>query len=113
MKTYVDFPLEQNETIRVEVSDTDPRATRGGAQAVVESATLAFEQALGKLKPMCAAILRQIRDAVEQPEEIAVEFGVTLSAEAGVILTSTAGEANLKINVKWKTNGLTDQVKVA
>ena len=63
---------------------------------------MAFEQALAKLKPMCAAIVRQIRDAVEPPEEIEVEFGVKLSAEAGIILTSTSGEANLKVSVTWK-----------
>ena len=102
MKKYVDFPLEQNEVLRVEISDAEERVTRGDAKAVVETASVAFEQALAKLKPMCAAIVRQVRDAVEQPEEIAVEFGVKLSAEAGIILTSTSGEANLKISVKWK-----------
>ena len=102
MKKYVDFPLEQNEKIRVEVADAEERVTRGGTPAVIETASVAFEQALAKIKPMCAAIVRQVRDAVDQPEEIAVEFGVKLSAEAGVILTSTSGEANLKISVKWK-----------
>ena len=104
---YVDFPLEQNTTIRVEVESPEASGVvRGGGsrgpQDVVESASVAFEQALAKLKPMCAAIVRQVRESVEQPEEIAVEFGVKLSAEAGVILTSTSGEANLKISVKWK-----------
>ena len=63
---------------------------------------MAFEQALGKLKPMCAAIVRQVRETVEQPEEIEVEFGIKLSAEVGFILTSASGETNLKISVTWK-----------
>ncbi len=46
-----------------------------------------------------------VRHAAKQPEEIAVEFGVRLSAEAGIILTSTSGEANLKISVKWRKQG--------
>jgi hypothetical protein len=69
MKKYVDFPLEQNEKIRVEVADAEERVTRGDTKAFIESASVAFEQALGKLKPMCAAIVRQVRDAVEQPDE--------------------------------------------
>lgn len=100
MTKYVDFPLEKDEMIRVEVETGG--VSRRGTQAVVESATMAFEQALGKLKPMCAAIVRQVRDAAEQPEEIEVEFGIKLSAEAGFILTSASGEANLKISVTWK-----------
>jgi Trypsin-co-occurring domain 1 len=102
MKKYVDFPLERNETIRVEVADAEERVTRGDAKAVVETASVAFEQALAKLKPMCAAIVRQVRDAVEQPEEFSVEFGVKLNAEAGIVIASTAAEANLKIAIKWK-----------
>jgi Trypsin-co-occurring domain 1 len=98
------FPArtEQNEVIRVEVVDAEERVTRGDAKAVVETASVAFEQALGKLQPMCAAIVGQVWDAVEQPEEVSVEFGVKLSAEAGIILAATSGEANLKISVKWK-----------
>jgi len=105
---YVDFPLELNTTIRVEVES--PEAPSGvvrgdgirSPHSVIETASVAFEQALGKIKPICEAIVRQVREAVEQPDEIAVQFGVKLSAEAGVILTSTSGEANLKISVKWK-----------
>ena len=85
MKKYV-----ENEVIRVEVADADERVTRGDAKAVVETASVAFDQALAKLKPMCAAIVHQVRDAVEQPEEFSVEFGVKLNAEAGVVIASTA-----------------------
>lgn len=72
---YVNFPLDQDETIRVEVEAPEPSSgvVRGGGtrgtQDVIETASVAFEQALGKLKPMCAAIVRQVRDAVEQPDE--------------------------------------------
>jgi hypothetical protein len=70
---YVNFPLDQDETIRVEVEAPEPSSgvVRGGrgTQDVIETASVAFEQALGKLKPMCAAIVRQVRDAVEQPDE--------------------------------------------
>jgi hypothetical protein len=78
------------------------RGGRRDVQQVVENASMAFDQALARLKPMCSAIVRQVRDAAEQPEEIAVEFGIKLSAEAGIILTSTSGEANPKMSVKWK-----------
>ncbi len=94
MAKYVDFPFESGEKIRVEVvaAEEPTGAVRGNQSvpAVVENAQIAFEQALSKLKPMCAAIVRQVRDALEQPEEIAVEFGIKLSAEAGIEDRETA-----------------------
>ena len=102
MSKYVDFPTDNAGVIRVEILEADERTVRGGTRDVVESATVTFEKALEKVKPICGAIVRQLREAIEQPDEIGVEFGIKLSAEAGVILTSAATEANLKISVKWK-----------
>jgi hypothetical protein len=102
MKRYVDFPLEGGEKVRVEVSGDEGRVTRGDPKDVIEPTTLAFETALAKLKPICSAIVKQAKELAEQPEEFSVEFGVKLSAEAGVIIASTAAEANLKVSVKWK-----------
>ena len=53
---------------------------RGGGsrktQEVIETASPAFDKVLVKLKPMYAAIVHQIRDSVEQPEEVNVELGL-------------------------------------
>ena len=102
MKRYVEFPLEGGEKIRVEVSVEEGRVTRGEPKDVIEPASVAFDAALAKLGPICTAIVRQARGLVDQPEEFSVEFGVKLSAEAGVVIASTAAGANLKVSVKWK-----------
>jgi Trypsin-co-occurring domain 1 len=102
MKRYVDFPLEGGEKFRVEVSGDEERVTRGDPKDVIEPASVAFDAALAKLQPICSAIVRQARGLVDQPEEFSVEFGVKLSAEAGVVIASTAAEANLKVRVEWK-----------
>ncbi len=45
-------------------------------------------------------------DAVDSPGsrvmEVAVEFGVKMSAETGAIIAKASGEANFKINLMWK-----------
>jgi Trypsin-co-occurring domain 1 len=103
MATYVDFPLEGGEKVRVEVSGDEGRVTRGDPKDVIEPASVAFDVALAKLKPICAAIVKQARELVETPEEFSVELGIKLSAEAGVVIAKTAAEANLKINIRWKS----------
>ena|SRR5271157_5192442 len=101
MKKYIDFLLEGTEKIRVEVSGDEGRVTRGDPKDVIEPATVAFDAALAKLGPICSAIVQQARGLIDQPEEFSVEFGVKLSAEAGVVIASAAAEANLKVSVKW------------
>jgi Trypsin-co-occurring domain 1 len=99
---YVNFPLDGGGQVCVEVSTSEGPVMRGDSGAVVENSALAFDAVLGKLKPICSAIAKQARGLIDQPEEFAVEFGVKLTAEAGVIVASTAAEANLKVSVKWK-----------
>jgi NTP-dependent ternary system trypsin peptidase co-occuring protein len=38
----------------------------------------------------------------EPPDEIAIEFGVKLSADVGAIIARTGGEANFKISLRWQ-----------
>jgi len=36
------------------------------------------------------------------PDELAVEFRLTLKADSGFIITKVGAEANFKINLKWR-----------
>jgi hypothetical protein len=43
--------------------------------------------------------------AAVAPDEVAIELGVTVGTEAGVILTSASAEGQLKVSLKWKPGG--------
>ena len=63
-------------------------------------ATKRLEEALGSARAMAKAALRAFEGVGF--EELALEFGVKLSAETGLALIAKAsGEANLKITAKW------------
>jgi hypothetical protein len=47
-------------------------------------------------------ILHQLRSLAQPPDEVAVEFGVKMNAQAGAIIAKASSEANFKINVTWK-----------
>jgi hypothetical protein len=109
MKRLVEFPSDSGELILVEVEDVGLSGeTRRGlsASAVVERAQTSFEDALEKARPMASSLvgkLRAIGDAAgNPPDEVQVEFGIVLSAEAGAILASASAGANYKVTMTWK-----------
>jgi len=73
-----------------------------GAEAALAQATDTFESALEKVRTAAEGILRQLRSLAQPPDEVAVEFGVKMSAESGAIIAKASGEANFKINLTWK-----------
>lgn len=105
MKRLIEFPLQDGGVILVEVDSAEPSGgrVRGGSPSeVAEKAKQAFETSLERIKPVAGAVIAKLRELSDQPEQVSVEFGIKLSAEAGVVLASTGVEANFKVTVLWK-----------
>ncbi len=109
MKRLVEFPSDGGGTIMVEVEDLAPAGqTRRGlsTSAVVERAQNSFEDALEKTRPIASGLIGRLREigdsAVEPPDEIQVEFGLLLSAEAGAVLAAASATANFKVTMTWR-----------
>jgi hypothetical protein len=109
MKRLVEFPSDSGEPILVEVEDVRIAGeTRSGlsASTVVERAQTSFEDAVEKARPMAAGLvgkLRAIGDAAGNlPDEVQVEFGIVLNAEAGAVLASASAGAKNKVTMTWK-----------
>jgi Trypsin-co-occurring domain 1 len=106
MKRLVEFPSDTGESILFEVEDVGLAGeTRRGlsTSAVVERAQTSFEDALEKARPMASSLvgkLRAIGDAAgNPPDEVQVEFGIVLNAEAGAVLASASAGANYKVTM--------------
>jgi hypothetical protein len=110
MRRLVEFPTEGGGVILAEVDDLElgDGTTRRGlsTSSVVERAQTSFEDALEKAKPMASSLvgkLRAIGDAAgNPPDEVQVEFGIILSAEAGAVLAAASATANYKVTMTWK-----------
>lgn len=61
-----------------------------------------FETAMAKVRPAASAVIDSLRNMVHSPDEVQVEFGIKMSAEAGAIIASSGLEANFKVALKWK-----------
>ena len=106
MKRFVEFPLEDGSTIVVEVNE--PEGERGsrraarGSEEEPEKAPQTFEHALSKIRPATEKVITTLRGLIQKPDEVEMEFGFSLSAEAGVIIASASTQANYRVTLRWK-----------
>jgi hypothetical protein len=103
VKQIVEFPLENGDSILVEVNEPaaiDDRISLG--DEVIQKAQQTFESALDKVKPVAGAIMTKVRSLKEPPEEVEVKFGIKMSAELGAIVAAGSAEVNYEVTLKWK-----------
>ena len=105
MKRLIEFPLEDGTTILVETDAPEEPgpvpAMRGGPE-MPERAGQTFEAALDKIRPAAQAIIQKLRALHDPPDEIEVEFGLKLNAQAGAFVAAAGTEANYKVTLTWK-----------
>ena len=107
MNRLIEFDLEEGGSILVEGEAKGPEpggmvpASRG-VEEVPEKARQSFEAALDKVRPAAAAIIKKLRALHDPPDEVEVEFGLKMSAEAGAFVAAAGVEANYKVTLTWK-----------
>jgi hypothetical protein len=105
MKRLIEFPLEDGTTILVETDapeEPGPVPAMRGGPATPERARQTFEAALDKIRPAAQAIIQKLRALHDPPDEIEVEFGLKLNAQAGAFVAAAGTEANYKVTLTWK-----------
>jgi hypothetical protein len=106
MKRYLTFPLQHRSEVVVaevvELTDETGHEPAALAGRVAAQAGETFEVALEKVKPIAKGVIAALADIGAGISEVNVEFGIKLSAHAGVILTSGGVEANFNVSLKWK-----------
>lgn len=105
MKRLVEFPMDDGGTIIVEVNDwEEERGQRRVArdEEGPEQSSQSFEQAIARIRPTTEKVIATLRGLFQPPDEVQMEFGFTLSAKFGAILTSASADANYKVTLRWK-----------
>ena len=103
MKRLVEFPLEDGTSLLVEVEETEEEGLRRVSRhepGVIERAQQTLEKSLDRVRPVAQSILEKLRGVHDSPDEIEVEFGINLSAAAGIVLASGVN-ANYTVKLKW------------
>jgi hypothetical protein len=100
----VEFPLDGGGSVQVEVAPTGAVAPAGHAK-LVTVAQRTLQEALEPIRPVAVGVLRQMKDLAESPDKISMEFGVKLSAEAGLVVARGTTEANFVVKLEWSRPG--------
>ena len=106
MAYFVELPVSgadgQPELVKVQIEQSGDglvRVARPGE--VVARATRSLGEMLGTVRPVAQNFVDGFRGMVHAPDEIGVEFGLSLSAEADVVISSTSAQANFKVSLVW------------
>jgi hypothetical protein len=100
----VEVPLGDGsgEVVRVQIREVDEslvRVGRGGR--AVARAERSLGEMLDTVRPVADSFVGRFRGLAHAPDQMTLEFGVSLSAEADVVIASTATQANFSVSLTW------------
>lgn len=102
-------PPDANGTVKVQIDETaDGLVQVARPDQVVARATRSLGDMLAGIRPVAENFVDGFRGMARQPDEIGVEFGLSLSVEADVVISRTAGQANSKVTLTWRNEPADD-----
>ena len=99
---YTRIPLDRGGDFVVQSADQDTGTSRvGRADRAVESSAQTFESSMATVKHIAEVVVQQLSQLAVTPSRFTAEFGISLSAEAGVAVVKGTGEAHFLIEIEW------------
>ncbi|GAA2218301.1 hypothetical protein GCM10010360_38380 [Streptomyces nogalater] len=100
----VELPVgpDAADVVKVEIREVDQgiqQVSRPGQ--VVARASQSLGDMLRSVRPVAETFVRTFRDIAQAPDEITLGFGITLTAEADALITSTSASANFSVSLVW------------
>ena len=106
MKYLVELPVTpdggSSSTVGVEIehaANGPVKVSRPGQ--VVARATHTLGEMLAGIRPVAESFVAGFAGMAEAPDAIGLEFGLSLSADANLIVATTAAQANFKVTLSW------------
>lgn len=101
----VQFILPDGSSLLVEVDDQEPGIQRASrVDDFIVQAKQSLDGAMEHIRAMATVTLTKLHDLPHRPDDIEVEFGVRLNAEAGAVIAKTQAEGHLKIKLAWRAD---------
>ena len=102
MAYYLEVPLDAENKILVDITTRVEGVVPAGPGEVVERMGQTLERALGRLEPLASSVVRRLSAIPESADRISVEFGVSLTGKAGVVVAETSAQSHFKITLEWE-----------
>lgn len=110
MLNVLEVPLEDGGSLLVEIDRTelsgDLDLASSPSREIVARATASLEHSLERLEPAIVAISERMRKG--GADSFTIEFGLTMAAEAGLVVAKGSSEMHFAVTLSWsrpKSNG--------
>lgn len=104
MRHLVELPVGDAQTVSVEIEQAaDGLGDVSRAGQVADRATRSLGEMLAGVRPVAESFLGAFAGMASVPDEISLEYGLSLSADANLVIATTAAQANFKVTLTWRT----------
>lgn len=79
-----------------------------GTDAVRDSAQT-LQEALAHIRPALDSVAATVRGLGQRPDTVSVEFGIKMTAEAGVVVAKATSEAHFAVSLQWTGRNPSDR----
>ncbi|MEU3255942.1 CU044_2847 family protein [Streptomyces sp. NPDC006997] len=99
----VEVPLgEGGGVVRVQVDEADESVVRvGRGSRTAARADESLDRMLEVVRPVANAFVGRCRDMARQPDEATLAFGMSLSADAKILIAGSSATANFSVSLTW------------
>ena len=101
MPYFLEVPLGDGEVVLARLSSQGEEVVPFGRRATVEKLAGSLTGELRKVRIFAAEVLGALRDSVEPPERVAIEFGLELSGSTGIVIAETSAAGHLTVTMEW------------
>ena len=109
MQRLAIFTTADGDEVAIQVTDDGPAGlppqgltTRGiPSGRIVERTQQSLDDVLAHARPAVNALLRQVREQEDGPDELEVEFGIQVSLEVGAYIAAASTTANFRVTMRW------------
>lgn len=106
MQNVVDFVIDDDVSITIEATPVHRVGVSGVSRdGVRPERDRSFKAIASRIRKIAEAVTRQMDELSKgrgRPDETKVEFGITVSTEADVIVAKGSGEGSFKVTMVWR-----------
>ncbi|MFI6485948.1 CU044_2847 family protein [Streptomyces sp. NPDC050564] len=100
MRSLARLPLEGGGSILFEAPEiSDGPVKAGRVSEAIHELPQTLQEALSPVTAMARAALEQLRKV--GPDEVEIEFGVDMAAQAGAVIAKSEAGCHLRVTVTW------------
>ena len=87
--------------VKFEVRDLEGVRRAGRSVDQIPMIQETYEQGLESVRRLAEQTVKKVRDLSLRPDRVTLELGIKVSAQAGLLVASTSGDASITLTLEW------------